>query len=168
MNFLNKVKIVAGADAKSQASAILTEIAVLAKKLIAKYKKDVAGTDSVPSYPDTSKFLATRSGMIEYMSGEQQWPHVINSRGHMSAGVKVGSNVNSNVHKSIKDALFKVFSKHQKKIGGDTDRYIRLKLNDDEKYGDHYGITFTSIVGTNWSAYGIKVQTPDGSLLRIK
>ena len=149
-------------EAKKLAGKILSEVAKASKSMVEEYEEMQTEDSSVPSAPDTSKFRALKSGKISYMSNETIHGGHYGVNRHMSSGIKVGGGVDSSVHKDAKDTIWKIFSKHQKKISGDSDHHIRIRFGE-TKYGPHYSLVFIATRGTAWSAYGVELYEHDGS-----
>jgi hypothetical protein len=150
------------AEGKTLASKILSEIARASKSLVSKHEDEQTEDSSVPSAPDTSKFRALKSGKIEYMADETIHGGYYGVNKYMSSGVKVGSNIESSIHKDIKETLLKIFNKYQREIGGDSDSHIRIRVGD-TRYGPHYSLVFIASRGTAWSSYGVELYEHDGS-----
>lgn len=128
---------------------ILEEVYDFMNEQVAEYKQyAVAHTDTIPAGPDTTKFRAMRSGMI------QQERNLRVSGGYYGAdwlfieAVKIGGLVDSGIRSKM-EAEFRSWLND-------------LLCTDISKTGyktsDNCEVRVGSTSGTNWSSYGIEIR----------
>lgn len=125
---------------------LVREIVDVLRDLAEEFRDAATGTMSVPSAPDTSKFRATRYGMIEFVK---------NVTIHGSYGIsntyqyflKIGSAVDTRV----RDEIFDEFKQSVESIGITIrDDYTHIESSD----GWRVSIAFT--YGSAWGGIGLR------------
>jgi len=144
-------------DAYEIAEEILEDFAKLCKKIVNKYKKYEKKRSMSPSAPDTSKFMAIHEGDIKYVSNDIIRGGRYGLDKFISAGIRVGFNVDGDIRKKIRNELSLAFSEWRDMFQGDSESHIRLPFSE-TKYGPHYSIIYLEIVGSAYSVYGIEVR----------
>jgi hypothetical protein len=115
------------------------------KNQVEKYQKYVAGQDSIPAGPDSSKFSATRSGMIEFAKDTQVHGGTYGFNRFYQAFVKIGGNVDG----KIKQKMREEFKAWLTKTTGDDSNYYMTPV---------HTITYGEVDGTNWGGYGLEFK----------
>ena len=107
-------------------------------------------------------------GLISLMKGETVHGGHYGITRMASMGIKFGKGNSSKISEFEKQ-LNKLFSKYQKKFGGDTENHIRLyPKGTEDKYKTSYSITKAKVIGSAWSAVYLSFKTPSGSNLVLK
>jgi len=96
------------------------------------FNHHVTDGDSVPSAPDSSKFRASRGGMIDVVRNLQVHGGQYGMDRQFLVAIKVGGRLDSEVHTEIERYVKHVLDN----VSSDTLRFIKTS-------------------GTNWSAYGL-------------
>jgi len=104
-------------------------------KIVEKYKKDEVKTTSVSAAPDTSRFKATVSGMVELAVNQQVYD------GFRGKTILIGIKVGGGVDRSTKDKIFQ-------------EAYDKL-MPLEQFNSQNGGISLQIQEGTNWSCIGL-------------
>ena len=130
---------------------VIQEIQDNMKALVSKYKSHEAKTDSIAAAPDTTKFRATRSGMIDFERNVHIHGGQYGVPKTHAYFIKIGGNVDSKISKKIGEELaqdiddFNDASDSVFKIPGTlacADGYVMLQ----EEHG------------TNWGGFGLSTR----------
>lgn len=123
-----------------------------AKSTAAQYKRYETAGKSVPSAPDSSKFRATVSGMVEVgpVTIHQSFSGLSH---HYQVFIKIGSAIESKKAKEIRDDFLGEFDDSlDNAIDGD----VGLKLNTTYECSDGKRFTIGTTDGSNWGGIGVR------------
>jgi len=123
-------------------------------EIVNKYKSHITDSDSVPSAPDTSKFRATRGGMLETAHNVNVHGGQYGADKFFPIAVKVGGRIDRDVHEDIKD---EVEDQWEGILEGARDHEPHVVDGKVIKTKEG-NLSFSSTGGTNWSAYGIVLR----------
>jgi len=133
----------------NSSSSLYMASAAYMKQQATKYQKHVAGTNSTPAGPDTSKFSATRSGMIAFEKDVTVHGNYYGSDRFYQNFVKIGGNVDYDIKKKM-EAEFREWLATA--TGEANYSYVTP---------DRYYIVVGDANGTNWGGYGLSFKKID-------
>lgn len=133
----------------ASAKSALGEISAELKKLATKYSKHEADKSSVPAGPDSSKFRAQKSGMIQVENNVHTHSYYGGSKAHQ-VFLKIGGNVVLPIRRELKAEVLKIISKMV-----DDDAGLNIPVN---LWCNDQMISAIEEDGTNWGGFGFSVR----------
>ncbi len=111
--------------------------------IVSKYNSHTTDSDFIPTGPDSSKFSAKRSGMIEVAHKVNIYGGQYQMSRFFPVAIKVGGKVDSNIHNQIKN---------------DVEQLWASLVNDSSVETNKGTLRFDFTQGTSWRAYGITLS----------
>jgi hypothetical protein len=114
------------------------------KEQVAEYQQYVNDGRSIPSAPDSTKFLAKQSGMIEYAPKTQVPGGSYGFSRFFQTFVKIGGTVDYKIKQEMADE----FKNWYDSITASPNSTVFIT-------SDGYKVFFDTVEGTNWGGYGL-------------
>jgi len=127
------------------------------EQIVEEYEEHITKGDTIPAGPDTTKFRASRGGMLEVAEKLQHSGGRYGLPKTLIRAIKVGGKIDYKIHKKIKqevkDFWADMVEGNKENEGSVKESTITTKEGFRLYYGDITG-------GTNWSAYGVVIAQP--------
>lgn len=118
------------------------------------YSMHVTQGDTVPSAPDTSKFSASRGGMIEVARNVSTGGGKYDLPRHFIIGVKVGGIIDVKIHDAIDGKIKRIWADI---LEGERESFPEVVQGNSVRTAKG-AMHYSKASGTNWSIYGFIIS----------
>ena len=137
------MEAVSTVDENLSGKELYNDAAYFMEQQVEKYKIHSTTATKSPSAPDSTKFIATRGGMIEY-APNTQWNGSYGTSMMFQNFVKIGGGVDFKIKQQMEQEFENFLSEYFEGTSCKTN--------------DGYRVVFDKVSGTNWGGYGLSFK----------